>query len=65
MELLNGTDLSTVMKKEGALDPQVAFRLVLQAARGIAAAHARNVVHRDIKPANLFFRQDERTTSSP
>jgi serine/threonine protein kinase len=61
MELLNGTDLSTVMKKEGALDPQVAVRLVLQAGRGVAAAHARNVVHRDIKPANLFLSADERT----
>ena len=32
---------------------------MLQAARGIAAAHARNVVHRDIKPANLFLQTDE------
>jgi serine/threonine protein kinase len=61
MELLNGTDLSSVMKREGALEPQLAVRLVLQAARGIAAAHARNVVHRDIKPANLFLQVDEKT----
>jgi serine/threonine protein kinase len=61
MELLNGTDLSTVMKREGALEPQVVVRLILQSARGIAAAHARNVVHRDIKPANLFLQVDEPT----
>ena len=61
MELLNGTDLSSVMKREGALEPHVAVRLVLQAARGIAAAHARNVVHRDIKPANLFLQTNEQT----
>jgi serine/threonine protein kinase len=61
MELLQGTDLSTVMKREGALEPQVVVRLILQAARGIAAAHARNVVHRDIKPANLFLQVDEGT----
>ena len=59
MELLHGTDLSTVMKKEGALDPQVAVRLVLQGASGVAAAHARGVVHRDIKPANLFLQIDD------
>jgi serine/threonine protein kinase len=63
MELLSGTDLSSVLKREGALDPQVVVRLILQGARGIAAAHARNVVHRDIKPANLFLRVDERTKS--
>jgi serine/threonine protein kinase len=61
MELLHGTDMSAVMKREGALDPQLTVRLVLQAARGIAAAHARNVVHRDIKPANLFLQIDEKT----
>jgi serine/threonine protein kinase len=63
MELLSGTDLSSVLKREGALDPQVVVRLILQGARGIAAAHARNVVHRDIKPANLFLQVDERTNN--
>ena len=61
MELLSGTDLSSVMKREGALEPQVVVRLILQGARGVAAAHARNVVHRDIKPANLFLQVDERS----
>jgi serine/threonine protein kinase len=61
MELLHGTDLSSVLKREGALEPQIAVRLALQAARGIAAAHARSVVHRDIKPANLFLQVAENT----
>ena len=61
MELLHGLELSAVLKKEGALDPQVAVRLVLQGASGVAAAHARGVVHRDIKPANLFLQIDEQT----
>ena len=59
MEFLQGVELSTVLKKEGALEPQVAVRLVLQGASGVAAAHARGIVHRDIKPANLFLRIDE------
>ena len=62
MELLSGVDLSTIMKREGALAPEVAVRLVVQAARGVAAAHARGVVHRDIKPANLFLQQDARSS---
>jgi serine/threonine-protein kinase len=55
MELLHGVELSTVLKKEGALDPQVCVRLLLQAASGVADAHSAGVVHRDIKPANLFL----------
>jgi serine/threonine protein kinase len=62
MELLHGVDLSTIMKREGALAPEVAVRLVVQAARGIAAAHAQGVVHRDIKPANLFLNQDPKSS---
>ncbi len=59
MELLHGIELSVVLKKEGALDPQVAVRLVLQGASGVAAAHASGVLHRDIKPANLFLQVDD------
>jgi serine/threonine protein kinase len=62
MELLHGVDLSTIMKREGALVPEVAVRLLVQAARGVAAAHARGVVHRDIKPANLFLQQEPRSS---
>jgi serine/threonine protein kinase len=62
MDLLNGVDMSSVMKREGALPSEVAVRLVIQAARGVAAAHGRGVVHRDIKPANLFLQQDGRSS---
>jgi serine/threonine protein kinase len=62
MELLHGVDLSSVLKREGAMSPEVAVRLVVQAARGVAAAHARGVVHRDIKPANLFLQQDAKSS---
>ncbi|HEX3773216.1 MAG TPA: serine/threonine-protein kinase [Polyangiaceae bacterium] len=59
MELLRGTELSSVLKKEGALEPQVCVRLVLQAAIGVADAHESGVIHRDIKPANLFLHAPE------
>jgi len=62
MELLHGVDLSRVMKSAGPLAPEVAVRLLVQAARGVAAAHARGVVHRDIKPANLFLQHDSRSS---
>jgi eukaryotic-like serine/threonine-protein kinase len=59
MELLRGTELSTLLKREGALDPQVCVRLLLQAASGVVDAHASGVVHRDIKPANLFLHVED------
>jgi len=61
MELLHGTELSTVLKKEGALAPETCVRIVLQAANGVADAHAGGVIHRDIKPANLFLHIDPKT----
>ncbi len=58
MELLNGVDLKSVIREHGALQAQPVVRAILQAARGISAAHAQKIVHRDIKPANLFLHQD-------
>ncbi len=55
MELLRGVELSAVMKKEGALDPQVAVRLLLQGASGVATGNARGLVHRNLKPGNFLL----------
>jgi serine/threonine-protein kinase len=40
---------------EGALPLQEVLRIGMQAAAGLAAAHARGLVHRDIKPANILL----------
>ena len=55
MERLYGEDVSQLMRRVGALSPQVACALACQAALGLAKAHESGVVHRDIKPANLFL----------
>jgi serine/threonine protein kinase len=55
MELLRGEDLQNLSGRLGPLEPELAVRLILQAARGLSEAHARGIVHRDIKPANLFL----------
>jgi serine/threonine protein kinase len=55
MELLVGDDLARVLLRQGALPVEVAVDYVLQAAEGLAAAHAAGVVHRDLKPSNLFL----------
>jgi len=55
MEYLEGRDLAAELAARGPLPPAVAVRYVLEAAAGLAEAHARGIVHRDLKPANLFL----------
>src|SRR5262249_7407796 len=58
MGLLPGGGAQTRPARQGPLPWRHAVRLTVQAARGLAAAHAAGVIHRDIKPANLLFTQD-------
>jgi serine/threonine protein kinase len=55
MEYVEGSDLWSVVMKNGPLPVQRAVNYVLQAANGLEAAHAEGIVHRDIKPANLLL----------
>lgn len=59
MELLQGEDLEQLLQRSGPLPEEVALRICAQACRGLACAHAANVIHRDIKPANLFLSRRE------
>jgi serine/threonine-protein kinase len=42
---------------DGPLPVQEVLRIAMQAASGLAAAHARGLVHRDIKPANILLEE--------
>jgi eukaryotic-like serine/threonine-protein kinase len=55
MEYLDGSDLSRVLRKRGALPVEDAVDYLLQACEAIAEAHVAGIVHRDLKPANLFL----------
>ena len=56
-ELLVGETLRTRVGG-GPVSLETMIDFAQQAARGLAAAHARGVVHRDLKPANLFVTEE-------
>jgi eukaryotic-like serine/threonine-protein kinase len=55
MEYLDGSTLEERLAGGKSLPVVEACELGLQAAEGLAAAHAMGVVHRDIKPSNLYL----------
>lgn len=57
MEYVEGTDLDELVQRGGPLDVALVVHCAIQAARGLAAAHAVGIVHRDVKPGNLILDQ--------
>lgn len=57
MELLEGSDLASVLSQRGPLPLGEAVDYVEQIADALSAAHQRGIVHRDVKPANVFVTQ--------
>ena len=55
MELLEGLDLRSLLRRERRLSWPRARMIALQVVAALKAAHARGVIHRDIKPSNVFL----------
>ena len=58
MELVDGEDLASIVKRSGALPPRQAARITAETARALHAAHQRGIVHRDVKPGNVMINRE-------
>ena len=58
MELIDGEDLATVIRRVGRLPAEKVLDIGRQLCDGLVAAHAQGIVHRDLKPANVLIDED-------
>ena len=58
MELVDGEDLKTRIRRDGPLEPREAARVCADVARALDHAHHNGIVHRDIKSQNVLLTRD-------
>ena len=60
MPYVQGSDLATILAREGRLPLGRALSIARQVVAGLVAAHEAGVVHRDLKPANIMIDAEDR-----
>jgi serine/threonine-protein kinase len=54
-DLLDGTDLRSLLSREGAVPLELAVEYICQVCSALSDAHRLGIVHRDVKPENMFL----------
>jgi serine/threonine protein kinase/tetratricopeptide (TPR) repeat protein len=57
MSYVHGTDLATVLQREGRLSVPRLLKVLRGVVSGLVAAHEAGVVHRDLKPGNIMVEE--------
>ena len=61
MQYVEGKNLGELLQAQGGPLPwRTALSIIRQAAKGLAAVHARGLIHRDIKPTNIMVSNSRR-----
>ncbi|RYF56931.1 MAG: serine/threonine protein kinase, partial [Comamonadaceae bacterium] len=55
MQLIQGTDVGSLLAQDGPIDPTSAVAIIEQIAAALDAAHADNLLHRDVTPSNILL----------
>ncbi|HMO57599.1 MAG TPA: protein kinase, partial [Roseiflexaceae bacterium] len=58
MEYVDGSDLKSLILRQGALPIEQALAIAADAADGLEAAHRVGMIHRDVKPQNIMISAD-------
>ncbi|MEX2253327.1 MAG: serine/threonine-protein kinase, partial [Thermoleophilaceae bacterium] len=56
---LDGTELGTLIRRDGPLEPGRAARIAAQIASALEVAHEQGLIHRDIKPSNAIVTAED------
>lgn len=58
MQHMQGPTLRELLRREGALSPEQARRILMDVGEALAYLHRRGIVHRDVKPENVYVDPD-------